>query len=607
MELRILDNLLKKIQKPSRYTGGEFGQVNKNIKDVEIRFCFCFPDLYEIGMSHLGMKILYGLINERTDAYCERCFCVAQDFQKELKENNLSLFSLETKTPLADFDILGFTLQYELSYTNILNMLYMSDIPLYSSERGDNCPIIIAGGPCAVNAEPIADFIDLFVIGEGEEPTNKLLDLYRQHKKNLNKKEFLRKACAIEGVYVPSLYDVEYNNDGTVKKTEIPQKVQKAIIKDIDNAYYPDNLVVPFNQIVHDRVMLEVFRGCIRGCRFCQAGMIYRPYREKNSETLCRQAKGLCEKTGYEEMSLASLSTSDYKQLMPLLGDLYEWCDEYKVNLSLPSLRIDNFSDELLKKITRVKKSGLTFAPEAATQRLRDVINKNVVETDITDTVNIAFSAGYTIVKLYFMMGLPTESLEDVKAIADLSQKIVELYYKNPNKRGGKGVEVHVSVSTFVPKPFTPFQWEGQDSQELINRKQKLLKDSITSKKIKLSYHDKKTSHLEAALARGDRRLSKVIYTAFKKGCIMDSWSEFFKYDVWLEAFKENDIDIDFYAQKERKKDEILPWEHIDIGVTKEFLLSENKKAYEGTTTPNCREKCSNCGANKLMGGACNV
>lgn len=606
-----LDLILPKVQKPSRYTGGEYGEILKDKEKVDIRFAFCFPDTYEVGMSHLGMRILYGLLNEREDTWCERCFAPTKDFEEILREEQIPLFALESKDSLRKFDFLGFTLQYELSYTNVLYMLELANIPLRASDRDERYPIIIGGGPCAVNSEPIADFFDLFVIGEAEEAINELLELYKAENKGHNGKlDFLNRAAQIEGVYVPSLYEVNYNEDGTVKeitaKNDAPKKIKKRIIKDLDKVYYPQNTIVPFTEIVHDRVVLELFRGCIRGCRFCQAGMIYRPVREKSADTLNKHAKALCDNTGYEELSLASLSSSDYSQIEDLLLKILSWSEEKKINLTLPSLRVDNFSKELMQKIQKVRKSSLTFAPEAGTQRLRDVINKNVTKEELLKTCQTAFEGGNTSVKLYFMIGLPTETNEDIIGIAELSQEVVNAYYNASSKQKGKGVNVTVSASSFIPKPFTPFQWEPQDSATILESKQRLLRDSIKTKKVSLSYHDKNTSVLEAAFARGDRRLSRVIEAAYKMGCTFDGWHEFFRFDLWKKAFEENDISMSFYANRRRSFDEVLPWEHIDIGVSKEYLKKEALKAYEESTTVNCREKCSSCGANSLLGGKCN-
>ncbi len=609
MDNKQFEKLLLCVQKPGRYSGGEINSVIKDKEKVDIRFAFCFPDTYEIGMSHLGMKILYSQFNEREDIWCERVFAPWLDFEEVMRKNNIPLFALESRNPIKDFDFIGFTLQYEMAYTNVLNMLDLAGLPLKSSERTDLSPLVVAGGPCTCNPEPLADFIDLFFIGEGEEVDLQVIDLYKEFKaKGAAKTEFLRAAANIEGVYVPSLYKDEYNEDGTLKAlipNGVNPTVKKRIIKDLDKAYYPEKFVVPFIEIVHDRAVQEIFRGCIRGCRFCQAGFIYRPVREKSVDTINKQAKCLCENTGYDEISLSSLSTSDYREIEPLLNKMLEWTDENYVSLSLPSLRIDNFSDELLEKIKHIRKSGLTFAPEAGTQRLRDVINKNLTEEEILSTCKTAFAGGYTSVKLYFMLGLPTETDEDLVGIAELGQKIVNAYYSMPDKPKGKSVNVSISVSTFVPKPFTPFQFEPQISLSEIRRRQQLLKDSITTKKISLSYHDSSTSFLEGAFARGDRRMGAVIESAFKAGCKFDSWTECFQPEKWYKAFAENGLSPEFYANRTREYNEVTPWEHIDVGVTKDFLIRENKLAHSNTTTSNCREKCSNCGANCYGEGVC--
>ena len=610
MDEKRLEQLLLTVQKPGRYSGGEINQVVKDKNAVDVRFAFCFPDTYEIGMSHLGMKILYSLFNEREDIWCERVFAPWIDFEKVMREENIPLFALESRDSIKDFDFVGFTLQYELSYTNILSMLDLGGIPLKSCDRGENDPIVVAGGPCTCNPEPLCDFVDIFFLGEGEQVDLEVIDLYKETKKKGGSKiDFLRAAAKIQGVYVPALYEFSYNSDGTVSaitaKDHAPQKIEKRIETDLDKTYYPDRFVVPYIETVHDRAVQEVFRGCIRGCRFCQAGYIYRPVREKSADTVNRQARALCKNTGYDEISLSSLSTSDYTQLEQMLDEMLAWTDQDRVSLSLPSLRIDNFSEELLEKINRLRKSGLTFAPEAGTQRLRDVINKNITEEDILTSCRTAFRGGYTSVKLYFMMGLPTERDEDIIGIAELAQKIVDLYYAMPEKPKGKAVNVSISVANFVPKPHTPFQFEPQITREEMMRRQALLKDNIKSKKITFNYHENRTSFLEGVFARGDRRLGAVIEAAYKKGCRFDGWDECFNLDAWLEAFDECNVSPEFYANRTRGFDEIMPWDHLDYRITKEFLIRENMAAHAERTTPNCREKCAGCGANSYGKGVC--
>ena len=610
MNEKRFEQLIMTVQKPGRYSGGEVNQVVKDKSAVDVRFAFCFPDTYEIGMSHLGMKILYSLFNERDDIWCERVFAPWIDFEKVMRENDIPLYALESRDSIRDFDFVGFTLQYELSYTNILSMLDLGGIPLKASERDDSYPIIVAGGPCTCNPEPLCDFFDIFFLGEGEKVDLEVIDLYKQNKANGGTKlDFLRAASKIKGVYVPALYDVSYNADGTISavtpKDDAPKTIEKRIEGDLDSSYYPEKFVVPYIEAVHDRAVQEVFRGCIRGCRFCQAGYIYRPVREKSADTVNRQARALCKNTGYDEMSLASLSTSDYTHLEEMLDDMLNWTECDKISLSLPSLRIDNFSEELMQKINRLKKSGLTFAPEAGTQRLRDVINKNITEDDILGTCATAFRGGYTAVKLYFMMGLPTETDEDIIGIADLAQKIVDLYYSLPEKPKGKAVNVSISVANFVPKPHTPFQFEPQITREEMLRRQALLKEHIKSKKITINYHENRASFLEGVFARGDRRLGKVIESAYKKGCRFDGWDECFNLDAWLEAFEECGVIPEFYANRTRSFDEITPWEHLDYRITKEFLIRENMLAHAEKTTPNCRQKCAGCGANSYGKGVC--
>lgn len=610
MDNRKLENFMLSAQKPGRYSGGEMGSVIKDKNSVDVRFAFCFPDTYEIGMSHLGIKILYSLFNEREDIWCERVFAPWIDFEQIMLENNIPLFALESRDPVKDFDFIGFTLQYEMSYTNVLNMLRLSCVPLRSRDRHSMTPLVVAGGPCACNPEPLADFIDIFFLGDGEEVDLEVIDLYKKYGKNGDKQAFLREAAKIEGVYVPSLYDVSYNDDNTVasvtpKCSDVPKTVKKRIMRDMDKSYYPKNFPVPYIEIVHDRAVQEIFRGCIRGCRFCQAGYIYRPVREKSLDVINEQAHTLCKNTGYDELSVSSLSTSDYTQLEPLLEKMLDWSEKEHVSLSLPSLRIDNFSKELIEKINHVRKSGLTFAPEAGTQRLRDVINKNITEEEILRTCRMAFEEGYTSVKLYFMLGLPTETDDDLRGITILGQKIVNEFYGMPNKPKGKGVNVSISVSSFVPKPFTPFQFEPQITKDEILRRQKVLRESVTTKKISLSWHESSVSFLEGVFARGDRRLGAVLEKALEKSCKFDGWDECFSLENWLEAFRDCNIDPAFYANRTRPYSEVMPWDHLDYCITKDFLIKENIAAHSAETTPNCRQKCACCGASCFSVGVC--
>ena len=605
----MLDKILKEVSKPTRYTGGELNSVVKDPKSVKVRHSFWFPDVYEVAMSHLGLKILYHMMNERPDTWCERCFTPWPDMEEKMREYHLPLFSLESGEDVKCADFIGITLQYEMCYSNILNMLELAEIPLLSNERGDTYPIVYAGGPCAYNPEPLADFIDFFVMGEGEAQTNEILDLYIAMKEEgRGKEEFLLAVSKIKGVYVPRFYDVSYHDDGTIasfspNREGIPETVQKRIMPNLDESYYPDRVIVPFMEVIHDRIMLEIFRGCIRGCRFCQAGMIYRPVREKSVNTLLCNAKNLIDHTGYEEISLTSLSSSDYTDLAALTDGLLKITVPERVNLALPSLRVDNFSLELMQKVQKVRKSGLTFAPEAGTQRMRDVINKNITEENLMESSLLAFRGGYNGMKLYFMIGLPYETMEDVAGIADLSEKVVGQFFSIPKPERPKGgVSLTISVSSFVPKAHTPFQWARQDSMDELREKQMHLARSIHSKHIRYNWHESKVSVLEGVFARGDRKLSKVLLRAHELGCKFDGWNEYFNSEAWQQAFDDTGVDPSFYTRA-REYDEILPWDFIDIGVTRAFLMRENEKAKTATTTPNCREKCSGCGAARLEGG----
>lgn len=603
-----LNKILKRVQKPGRYTGGELNSVIKSPGDVKIRYAFCFPDTYEIGMSNLGMKIICNVLNQRSDTYCERVFAPWPDMEEEMKKEGVPLFSLETKTPVSEFDFLGFSLSYELCYSNVVNMLMLGNVPVFARDRGEDDPFVYAGGSCTYNAEPVADFFDFFTIGEAEESTELLMDEYLAWRNSGGDRQaFLHRIAHLPGIYVPSFYDVEYDSEGKITRFEAntpdaPEKVKKCIIRDMDKAAFPDKMTVPYVEIVHDRIMLEMFRGCIRGCRFCQAGMIYRPVREKSPEVLLDQADKLIKSTGYEELSLMSLSTSDYRALPCFTERLLKLTEDKKVGLSLPSLRVDNFSIDLMNKVQKVRKSGLTFAPEAGTQRMRDVINKGVTEEDLLQSLRIAFEGGWSSVKLYFMIGLPFEELSDCEGIAALADKAADEFFTLGIK--GRRPTITVSVSSFVPKPFTPFQWAAQDEREALLVKQKAIGDAIRSKCVKYNWHESKVSVLEGVFARGDRRLSEVIYRAVLKGCKFDGWDEYFAPEKWDEAFSEAGLDQAFY-RRERDYDEILPWDKIDIGVTKEFLMRENENAKKGIVTPNCREKCSGCGASSFKGGVC--
>jgi len=606
-----IDALLYQVEKPSRYIGDEINSVNKKITEETIRYGFCFPDVYEVGMSHLGSHILYGVLNNIDDVFCERVYSPWGDFEEILRREGLPLFTMETKSDIKEMDILNFTLQYELSYTNILNILDMSSIPLRSKDRGEEDPIIMAGGPCAYNPEPIAEIIDFFSIGEGEEVMIEIMDLMREKKAHKwTKDEFLSRVAKVEGIYVPKFYQVTYNEDDTIASfgpisQEYPAFIQKRIIEDMNTAYYPSEFIVPYTDIVHDRAMVEIFRGCTRGCRFCQAGMIYRPIREKSKEVIVETAKKIIEKTGYEELSLTSLSTLDHTDIKDTIFKLIEEQSKDKVGVSLPSLRLDDLAIDVLHEIQKIRKTGLTFAPEAGSQRLRDVINKGVTEEDLEKTLSQIFNSGWKRVKLYFMMGLPTETFEDLDGINDLGNKATYLYKQVPAEIRKGAVSVTLSTACFVPKAFTPFQWFEQNSIETFREKQFYLKDKITNKKVKFNYHDAKTSMLEGVFARGDRRLNEVLITAFEMGCKFDGWAEYFDYDKWLAAFEKHGIKFETYTRG-RAYDEILPWDFIDVGVRKDFLIREYEKSIKAEVTPDCRGNCVGCGINiDLIGRDC--
>ncbi len=613
--LALPDEILMRIEKPARYTGNEINMVKKDPSAVEIRFCMCFPDVYEIGMSHLGIQILYDMFNRWDDTYCERVYSPWPDLDRIMREQKIPLFALETQQPVRQFDFLGITLQYEMCYTNILQILDLSGIPLYARDRTGDDPFVICGGPCTYNPEPIADFFDLVYIGEGETSYRELLDRYKEWKgSGAPRQEFLEAAAAVEGIYVPSLYEVVYEEDGTIQEMRplcetAPRRVKKQVVTDMGNTYYPEKPLVPYIRATQDRVVLEIQRGCIRGCRFCQAGMIYRPIRPRNVEEMKRLAVKMLEHTGYEEITLSSLSSSDYKELAELVYFLIEECQERKVNVSLPSLRIDAFSRDVMEKVQDVRKSSLTFAPEAGSQRMRNVINKGLTEEVILDGARQAFQGGWNRVKLYFMLGLPGERDDDIEEIALLADKIASVYFERPKETRQGRPEISVSSSFFVPKPFTPFQWAPMDTAGQFEKKRRFLRDKVNEqlnrRSIRYHCHDAATSELEGLFARGDRKLSGVIEEAYRRGCLFDAWTDWFQEDVWEQVLSDKNVSREFYNYRERGKDEVFPWDFIDIGVTKEFLYREYERAGQEIVTPNCREKCTGCGAHRFGTGVC--